>query len=329
LFHTVNHAVFKGLLFLGAGSVYKATDARDLEKFGGLIKRMPWTAAAFLVGSMAISALPPLNGFVSEWLTLQALFSGAISGTSGIKILMGIYASALALTGGLAAACFVKAFGVTFLAMPRSRKAEAASEVSFSMISATGFLAVCAILFGLCASPILKFLSRVAASSLGIESSSVSLTPFTLSLGPSNGTYLSSPLIALVLLVAGAGVFAGIRFFMAKNKTRLSRTWGCGYYHLDSRTEYTSTAFSKPFRIVFSFLLKPYRRMEKIQESHYHMKSMRYEVYTTPVIRQYLYGSTLNLIMRTAKIMRRMQTGSIHLYISYIFITIVLLILFL
>ncbi|MDD4981806.1 MAG: proton-conducting transporter membrane subunit, partial [Candidatus Omnitrophica bacterium] len=126
LYHLINHAIFKGLLFLCAGSVYKATGTRDIEKLGGLIKKMPQTAAYFLIGSMAISALPPLNGFVSEWLTLQAFFLGASNVIGGSKFFLGLCAAMLALTSGLAAACFVKVFGITFLARPGSHYAESA-----------------------------------------------------------------------------------------------------------------------------------------------------------------------------------------------------------
>ncbi|MBP7089185.1 MAG: hydrogenase 4 subunit B, partial [Candidatus Omnitrophica bacterium] len=133
LYHLVNHAIFKGLLFLCSGSVYKATGTRDIEKLGGLIKKMPHTAAYFLLGAMAISALPPLNGFVSEWLTLQAFFLGAFNIIRGSKLFLGVCAAMLALTGGLAAACFVKAFGITFLAQPRSHFAKDAKEVALSM----------------------------------------------------------------------------------------------------------------------------------------------------------------------------------------------------
>lgn len=110
LYHLVNHALFKGLLFLGAGSVVKATGTRDMEKMGGLIKVMPWTAACFLIGAMGISALPPLNGFVSEWLTFQAFFAGILQSQGGIRLFIVLCAAVLALTSGLAAACFVKAY---------------------------------------------------------------------------------------------------------------------------------------------------------------------------------------------------------------------------
>lgn len=331
LYHTVNHAIFKSLLFLGAGNILKSTGLRDMEKMGGLARTMPWTAGTFLAGALAISAMPPFNGFVSEWLTLQSLFLGAVSSSSAVKILMSAYAAVLALTGGLAAACFVKAFGISFLAMPRSEQAREAREVPSSMLYASVFLAGLALLFGLAAAPVLRILTEIASSATGLDASGVAFTLNNMVLAPTSGggTYLSAPYIALAILLAGCAVYAAVRLFFAPNAVTRGRTWDCGYYALGPRTEYTATAFSKPFRIVFGFLLRPYRRTEKIQESRYHMKSMRYEVHTVPVIKQYLYDPALALIMRAAKNMRRLQTGSIHIYIAYIFITVLLLIFFL
>jgi hydrogenase-4 component B len=133
LYHTINHACFKGLLFFGAGSVLHATHTRNMEELGGLIKRMPRTAVFFLIGAAAISALPPLNGFASEWLVFQALLGGAAIPQPEVAVLMPVAVGLLALTSGLAAACFVKAFGITFLALPRSREAEEAREAPSSM----------------------------------------------------------------------------------------------------------------------------------------------------------------------------------------------------
>jgi hydrogenase-4 component B len=302
-----------------------------MEEFGGLVKTMPWTAGAFLAGALAISGVPPLNGFISEWLTLQSLFLGALNGAGGTKALMALYASVLALTGGLAAACFVKAFGISFLAMPRSNKARTAKEVPLSMLLSSGFLAVAALVLGLAAAPVLRALVKVAGQAAGIDVSSlpVTLNQLTLAMPQANGNYLSVPIIALLLAAVALVVFAGCRFFFGRRRVTIGPTWGCGYYALDSRTEYTATAFSKPFRIAFSFFLKPYRKTEQIKESHYHVKTMRYEVHTTPVIRRYVYGSALRLVLLSAKQLRRLQTGSVHIYIGYIFITLVLLILFL
>src|SRR6266496_5719569 len=140
LYHTINHAVFKALLFLGAGSVLHSTHTRNMEEMGGLAKRMRWTAVFFLIGAVAISALPPLNGFVSEWLTYQSLLQGFGTTTRLVRLIFPLSGAVLALTGALAAACFIKAFGITFLAQPRSRHAAEAHESSFTMAIGMGLL---------------------------------------------------------------------------------------------------------------------------------------------------------------------------------------------
>ncbi|MDD4955004.1 MAG: proton-conducting transporter membrane subunit [Candidatus Omnitrophica bacterium] len=328
LYHLINHAIFKGLLFLCAGSVYNATGTRDIEKLGGLIKKMPYTSAAFLVGAMAISALPPLNGFVSEWLTLQAFFQGALSSTSGMKVFLSISAAALALTSGLAAACFVKAFGITFLAQPRSNKAVEAKEVSFSMKLSMCFLSVLTFVFGLCAAVIFKILVSVSKSALGLEALNADFSLNNFSLAIDNNTFVSLPLVALILIVSAAASIIVIFILYGKRKTRRYNTWDCGYYRLDARNEYSATAFSKPFRIAFSFFLLPYKKTEKIRESFYHVKTFKYETFTTPVFGKYIYAPLLGVVLGIARFMRRLQPGSIHLYISYIFVTIIALIIF-
>jgi hydrogenase-4 component B len=329
LYHLINHAIFKGLLFLCAGSIYKATGTRDIEKLGGLIKKMPQTAGYFLLGAMAISALPPLNGFVSEWLTLQAFFLGAFYITGGGQLFLGVCAALLALTGGLAAACFVKAFGITFLAQPRSHYARNAKEVALSMRLGMFFLAFLIVVFGLAAALIIKVLAKVSGSALGIDISSMSfsLNNFVLTPQIAKNIYLSTPLLALWLIVFGIAGFAAYRMF-GRGKPVIHKTWDCGYYKLDSRNEYTATAFSKPFRIAFSFFLLPYRKTQKVRESFYLTKSFTYETYTTKVFKKYIYGPVLVLVFKAARYMRRMQPGSIHLYLGYIFITLLLLIVF-
>jgi hydrogenase-4 component B len=328
LYHLINHAIFKGLLFLCAGSVYKATGTRDIEKLGGLIKKMPYTSLAFLIGAMAISALPPLNGFVSEWLTLQAFFQGALQSTSGIKVFLSLCAAALALTSGLAAACFVKAFGVTFLAQPRSTKAKEALEVPFSMKIAMGILSILTFIFGLAAAIIFKILVTVSKSALGLEALDINFSLNNFTLVTANNTAVSLPLVAFVLIASVLVAIVLLFVFLGKSKARKYNTWDCGYYKLNSRSEYSATAFSKPFRIAFSFFLLPYKKTEKIRESFYHVKTFKYETFTTPVFGKYIYAPLLGIILSLARLMRRLQPGSIHLYISYIFVTIITLIMF-
>ncbi|PIW64910.1 MAG: hydrogenase 4 subunit B, partial [Candidatus Omnitrophica bacterium CG12_big_fil_rev_8_21_14_0_65_45_16] len=329
LYHLINHAIFKGLLFLCAGSVYKATGTRDIEKLGGLIKKMPQTSAYFLLGAMAISALPPLNGFVSEWLTLQAFFLGAFNVTGGAKLFFGICASLLALTSGLAAACFVKAFGITFLGQPRSHYAKDAKEVTLSMKAGMFFLSVLIIIFGLAAVKIMKLLAKVAGGAIGLDTGAMSFSINNFILSPQAGKdiYLSTPLLLLMLILLGAAGFC-IYMLFGRKRVVIYRTWDCGYYKLDSRNEYTATAFSKPFRIAFSFFLMPYRRTQKIRESFYHIKSFTYETHTTLVFKKYIYDPAIALVFRLAGSMKRIQPGSIHLYLGYIFITLLLLIIF-
>ncbi|MFA5389760.1 MAG: proton-conducting transporter membrane subunit [Candidatus Omnitrophota bacterium] len=327
LYHLINHAVFKALLFLCAGSVYSATGTRDIEKMGGLIKKMPVTAFAFLVGAMAISALPPLNGFVSEWLTLQAFFAGSLTGyMAGERIFFGLCGAVLALTGGLAAACFVKVFGMVFLAMPRSKKVDAAREAPASMMAGMLFLVFLCTALGLGAGIVFKLLGRVAACAANLDINSIKFGMNNLMFlpGPVSSIHLSTPLIALIL----AGVTAGVYFGFRTGNARRYNTWDCGYYKLEPRNEYTATGFSKPFRIAFNFFLMPYRKIEKLRVSSYYLRSFKYETFTTPVFKKYIYHPLIWGIVRSAKFMRRLQPGSIHLYISYIFITILLLIIF-
>ncbi|MDO8535701.1 MAG: proton-conducting transporter membrane subunit [Candidatus Omnitrophota bacterium] len=330
LYHLINHAVFKGLLFLCSGAVYKATGTRNMEKMGGLIKKMPWTAVSFLFGAMAISAIIPLNGFVSEWLMFQSLFLGAVAGSIGYKIFMSISAALLALTGGLAASCFVKAFGMVFLAMPRSKRAEEAIEAPMTMIVPLVFLSSLTIVFGLAASFIIGLLVKVSGCVTGINISEInfSLNNFTLSSQGAHGVYSSGPLAIFAIILIAVFAILGMRLGLGKNKVTKSDTWGCGYYDLDARTEYTGTAFSKPFRIAFNFFLLPYSKTEKIRDSHYHVKSFKYEVFTTPVFKRYIYEPALSFIFKTAHFMRRIQPGIINIYIAYILATILLLIMF-
>ena len=329
LYHLVNHAIFKGLLFLCAGSVYQATGTRDMEKLGGLIKKMPWTAASFLMGAMAISALPPLNGFVSEWLTLQAFFMGALNLTGNSRFFLGLGAALLALTSGLAAACFVKAFGITFLAKPRTKLAEKAEEVSGSMKTGMAILAVLTVVFGLGAKTIINILAKVAGAALGVDTGQMSFNLTNFNLAGQNGQIFPPGTLILTVLLALFGLLAFAAFYMyRRQKETIYQTWDCGYYKLSSRNEYTATAFSKPFRIIFGFFLQPYHKKDKAGESTYHIKTVSYETHTTPVFRKYMYKPAIDWVFQSAKFMRRIQPGSIHLYLAYILLTIIALIIF-
>lgn len=317
LYHVINHALFKGLLFLGSGSVYKATHTRDIEKLGALIRAMPATALFFLIGSMAVSALPPMNGFVSEWLTFQAFFSGVIRSSGWVKISMVLSASVLALTSGLAAASFVKAFGITFLAMPRSARASEAKECDNFMKAGMAMLALLVILFGVCAGALAPRIYGVAKYALGLQPDAATISFKMVSAIPL--------VIAAGLTCIGLAVLLWFKFGLRTSR-RIYNTWDCGYYAVDSRNEYTATAFSKPLRIAFSFFLLPYRKSEKIRDSFYHVRKFTYETRTTPVFNNFFYEPLAKLVYWSAFKIKRLQPGSIHLYILYIFAALVCLI---
>src|ERR1035437_3690464 len=211
LLHTLNHAAVKGLLFLGAGSVLCRTHVRNIEELGGLARRMPWTAGLFLLGAVAISALPPLNGFVSEWLTFQALLGGAsrFHGPAGLVIIFS--AAMLALTGGLAAACFVKAFGVTFLGRPRSKRAEHATEAPASMIVGMAWLGLACVALGVAPGYAMRLLDAPTAGLLHAPGASAVVTahgPLVLSAGLTaagqSATSISMTMLAALLVALPA-----------------------------------------------------------------------------------------------------------------------------
>jgi hydrogenase-4 component B len=330
LYHVVNHATFKGLLFLGAGSVLHATHSRNIEELGGLIKRMPWTAFFFLVGAAAISALPPLNGFVSEWLTFQALLLGFPIADLTTKIAVPLTVALLALTGALAAACFVKAFGITFLGMPRSRHAESARESAPSMLVAMGFLAVLCVMLGVAPGFVVSALTPLVSSLTGGEfSGQVALHGGMLLISKSTATSVSPLVLAgllgiTMLLPLGVGAIVGGRL-----RRRVTMTWACGLQKIEPQMQYTATGFSKPIRIIFSSIYRATHEIEVSEESSpYFHPQVRYELKTESIFLRYLYEPVLRFVLGAVRVFRRIQTGRVQSYLAYIFIVLIILLLF-
>ncbi len=330
LYHVLNHATFKGLLFLGAGSVLHATHSKNIEELGGLIKKMPWTSFFFLVGAVAISALPPLNGFVSEWLTFQALLLGFQIPDLAVKIAVPLTVALLALTGALAAACFVKAFGITFLGLPRSGHAENAHESSPTMVTAMGVLAVLCVVFGLAPGLVVNVLDPLAGSLLGgTPSSQLVMNGAVLSIPSSNSTSISPAvltglLIAVILVPLVAGLLFG-----GKLRRRIAMTWACGLPKIEPQMQYTATGFSKPIRLIFSNIYRATHEIEISEEtSPYFRPNITYELKTESVFMKYLYEPVYESIVKTARFLRRVQTGHVQSYLAYIFLTLILLLLF-
>ncbi len=326
LYHALNHAVFKGLLFLGAGAVLHATHTRDMNRLGGLIRRLPWTAFFFLTGSMAIAGLPPLNGFVSEWLLFQSLLPGIGSAAPLVAPLMTLGVGILALTGGLAAAGFVKAFGITFLAIPRSAAAERAHEAPLSMRIGMAILAVACAGFGLAAVPALSVLAGVVA--VGARLPAVTGLGGGVSLATPGGLAQMSPvLVAVGLGLAVAGVWAGVRLAGGRRGLRLADTWGCGRVVQTPRMEYTSTAFAEPLRRVFAELYRPTQDLsiDVHPESRYFVQSIEYRSEIVPWFERYLYAPLIARVRLWGARTRALQSGSAHAYLSYLVIALLAL----
>jgi hydrogenase-4 component B len=322
LFHTLNHACFKALLFLGAGAVVQATGTRNMEEMGGLIKRMPVTAFTFLVGSMAISALPPLNGFASEWLLFQALLGGARIPVPAVALITPVAVGLLALTSGLAAACFVKAFGITFLAIPRSDAAERANEAPASVRVALLVLVVFCVALGLGAFLVVPRLAAIVAVLPGLDGAWSLTAPsafFLPGMPPGLGR-ISPPALALALVALGALLALALRVFTPRLRLRRSDTWGCGRLTQTPRMQYTATAFAEPLRRVFAELYRPTVDINVVAhpESRYFIRDITYESEVRPWIERLVYGPWLALVRRIGHAARGVQAGSVHLYLAYL-----------
>lgn len=331
LYHTMNHAIFKCLLFLGAGSVLQSARTRNMEEMGGLIRRMPVTALCFLIGAVAISGLPPLNGFVSEWLTYQALLAGFGSTQDLTRVAFPIAGALLALTAALAAACFVKAFGISFLALPRSENAAAAREATVSMQIGMGILAAGCVALGLGATLFLPIFDPITEQTMGIRFSSalVASNGFVVTAGALRGGTVSPAAIAAMLVVLSA-LPALFWFAWGRTARRTSGpAWDCGLPGLTAENEYTATGFSKPIRMIFSALYRPRREIQAEYEvSPYYPTAIRFESEIEPAFEKHFYDPLKELIFRIAGRARTVQAGSIHAYLAYIFLTLIALLLF-
>jgi hydrogenase-4 component B len=331
LYHTINHAVFKALLFLGAGAVLHATHTRNMEEMGGLAKRMRWTALFFLVGAAAISALPPLNGFVSEWLTYQSLLQGFGTTPSLIRLMFPLSGAMLALTGALAAACFVKAFGITFLAQPRSEHARDAHEVSFTMLLGQGILTAACVFLGLFPTLFLKLLDPITQQLTGQQLSAQlnASSGLVLSGVAAQGGTVSTLGITLMLLCLLPVPLVLWLFFARRARTRIGQTWACGQPGLTPQMEYTATGFSKPIRMIFKALFRPRREVQREYDfSPYYAKTIRFESHVEEIFQTRIYRPLNRLVLRLSRRLRALQAGSLQAYLIYIFITLLLLLLF-
>ena len=331
LYHTLNHAVFKGLLFLGAGSILHSTGLRNLNEMGGLIRTMPKTAFYFLIGALAISALPPLNGFVSEWLTFQVALQAPILQNGVVRSLLPLFAATLALAGALTAMCFVKVYGIAFLGRPREARhgahlpaGQAAHDAGNMERFGMAWLAAVCFFLGLFPTSMLLMLNRVGVSLTGQGLSAEALASGWLWLVPTAPERASySPIIFLAVIVAVLLLTILLVHRYYHGRVRFADPWDCGFPAQTSRMQDTADAFGQPIRHVFGplYLMKRHlpgpddaapRFALKIEDRHW------YWLYL-PVARAADFVS--------AKI-ALLQRGRISIYLLYSFVTLIALLVF-
>jgi hydrogenase-4 component B len=302
-----------------------------MEEMGGLIKRMPKTAFCFLIGAVAISALPPLNGFVSEWLTYQSLLQGFGTTDSLVRLMFPLSGAMLALTGALAAACFVKAFGITFLAQPRSEHAAHAHEAAPTMIVGMGLLTAACVFLGLFPTLFLRLFEPLTLQLIGqslpeyLSRTDGWVLGNTQELGGTVST-VGIALMGICLLPIPLVLWW---LFGRRTRVRIGPTWDCGLQGLTPQMEYTATGFSKPIRMIFKALFRPRREVQREYDySPYFAKTLRFESHIEEAFVTRIYRPLNRGILRVSRRMRALQAGSIQAYLIYIFITLLLLLMF-
>jgi formate hydrogenlyase subunit 3/multisubunit Na+/H+ antiporter MnhD subunit len=313
VYHCVNHGFFKSLLFLGAGAIDSQAHTRNLEECGGLGQRMPWTMICFVIGSAAICALPPLNGFNSKWLIYQSLFQlASMSNSLWLGALAILCIGTLGLVSGLTVATFAKAIGIAFLGRPRSVSAEKAEEVSLSMRIAQGMLVVLCIAFGLAAPMVLSMIKPVC-----LYAKAGGLMTFPIPMG---------------MFAVGVGIFTSFIYFFWLNAGKPSIkkfiTWECGFGDLNGKMQASSAGFSENIAHTFAPLVEYHLDSTIAGRDRRHFpESISTRVAMDSLLESQVYGPAVRSITWLGEHMLLLQAGSVHLYLVYILVTLVALML--
>ena len=320
LLHVLNHALFKGLLFLAAGNVVHSAHTREIDHLGGLLRRMPRTGAIFLIGAAAISGLPPLNGFISEFLIYLASFKGAVTleGANSVPMLATI--AGLALIGGLAAACFTKAFGIVFLGQPRSEHAEQAHEVGLAMVLPGFVLAALCILIGLLGAIVVYSMAPLISEATGLSAAIVFTSLAQAAHSIAFVSYTGGALVGIATLLG-----IGRAIALSKRSVSTNLTWDCGYAEPSPRMQYTASSFAQPLTETFDLLLQTRRVLTAPQGLF--PKEASFATETPDPYQEYIFRPLFRAIGRGLLLLRPLQQGRVQLYILYIAVTLLVLLL--
>jgi len=321
LLHVVNHAAFKGLLFLGAGAVIEAAHSGELDYLGGLLKRLRWTGTAFFVGAAAIAGLPPLNGFASEFLLYLGAFHAVATRASSASLAGAFAIAGLGLTGGLATATFARAFGIAFLGEPRFPGAQRAREVGPWLLAPMALLAVACLALGLgsvwvvrALGPVLSFVTRAPAEVLAPSLAAASVTLMRM-------TAIAAVFLALVLVVAGVR-----KLLLAGRPSARSVTWDCGYAAPSPRAAYTASSFAQPILDLFAPMLGT--RVSSLDPLGPFPADAGVLTTTPDSFRERVFGPFGRELGRQMGRLRRIQEGRVQVYVLYIALTLLALLVF-
>ncbi|HEY4038040.1 MAG TPA: hydrogenase 4 subunit B [Burkholderiaceae bacterium] len=321
LFHVAAHALFKSLLFLATGSVLHATGERNLGKLGGLIRTMPWVAGLSLIGALAASGLPPLAGFVSEWLLLQTFLFTTHLPTSFLNMLVPVVAAAVVLVAALSAYAMVKFFGVIFLGQPREENLRHSHDASLLERAGLAWLAAGSIALGLFPIQAIDGIDRVTRLLVGFGLAQTVHANGWLLLAPTSIQRASySPLIFLLVLAASTALTASTARILYQGRLRRAPPWDCGYPFQTARMQDTSEGFGQPIRQIF----EPFFRMRRDLPSPFDARP-RYRVVIEDHFWQWIYQPVRALVERVARLAGRVQQGRISIYLLYSFLTLVVM----
>ncbi|NLH79800.1 MAG: hydrogenase 4 subunit B [Phyllobacteriaceae bacterium] len=324
LYHVLNHSLFKSLLFFGAGAVVTATGSRDLGRMGGLLNRMPLTGFFMLVGCAAISALPPLNGFVSEWLVFQSILLSPALPSWALKLSIPAAGAMLALAAALAGACFVRLYGTAFLGRPRAAEAGEAVEVDRFSTTVMGGLAVACLLTGIFPGQVIDAVSPIVYALIGAGMPTQSTLPWT-SIAPiaeSRSSY--NGLLVFLFIVSSGTLAAYVVHRLASNAVRRAPAWDCGFPDADPRTQYSAESFAQPIRRVFGSIA--FRARERVDmPAPGDLRPARLDVDMKDLAWEFLYAPLVGLIGRLARGFNRVQLFTIRQYLALVFAALVFL----
>jgi formate hydrogenlyase subunit 3/multisubunit Na+/H+ antiporter MnhD subunit len=320
LLHVLNHSLFKSLLFFNAGSVYHATHTRNIEELGGLMKKMPWTAALFLTGSLAICGLPPFNGFISEYLIAMGMFKSLSAADLNHSIVLLSAITGLILTGGLAIFCFTKAFGIVFLGQPRSAKASSAREADMIMILPQVLTITFILLIGLVSPLFVRPVIDIVAGAFRLNGSVPETGASIVSL--SKVSILSGIFIAIITLLL---VY---RYYHLKRRIAITGpVWGCGYTVGSPKQQYTATSYAYNYNHLAKPLLRTQKIMEEMEEGEIFPGERDFKSFSEDVFRTRMIDVPVDKLSGVLKKIAVMQTGEIRHYILYAFVFILLVLL--